>query len=167
MTLVGDVKGKIAILVDDMADTCGTLAKAAETVLANGATEVYAIVTHAILSGDAIDVINSSKLSRLIVTNTVPHEHKKVCCSKIETIDIGPTLAEAIRRTHNGERYLNCQQIFNQQCLLFIQSRSFITTSITNGHSRSFAYIKKVGSLRGKRVNYQIASHYIFPWYHK
>jgi ribose-phosphate pyrophosphokinase len=110
MTLVGDVKGKVAILVDDMADTCRTLAKAAETVLANGATEVYAIVTHAILSGDAIDVINSSKLSRLVVTNTVPHEHKKACCPKIETIDIGPTLAEAIRRTHNGERYLNCSR---------------------------------------------------------
>jgi ribose-phosphate pyrophosphokinase len=107
MTLVGTVKGKIAILVDDMADTCGTLAKAADTVLANGATEVYAIVTHAILSGDAINVINSSKLSRLVVTNTVPHELKKAYCPKIETIDIVPTLAEAIRRTHNGERYLN------------------------------------------------------------
>jgi ribose-phosphate pyrophosphokinase len=141
MTLVGDVRGKVAILVDDMADTCSTLAKAAEIVLANGASEVYAIMTHAILSGDVIDVINSSKLSRLVVMNTMPHEHKKVCCPKIEIIDIGPTLAEAIRRTHNGERYLNCRQIFNQQCLLFIQSRSWITTSVANGHSRSFAYL--------------------------
>jgi ribose-phosphate pyrophosphokinase len=105
MTLVGDVKGKVAILVDDMADTCGTLAKAAETLRSNGATAIYAIVVHAILSGKAIDVINNSELSRLVVTNTVPHEDKKRRCSKIETIDIGPTLAEAIRRTHNGERY--------------------------------------------------------------
>ena len=111
MTLVGDVKGKVAILVDDMADTCGTLAKAAETLRSNGATEIYAIVVHAILSGKAIEVINKSELSRLVVTNTVPHEDKKRRCSKIETIDIGPTLAEAIRRTHNGERYLSPQQM--------------------------------------------------------
>jgi ribose-phosphate pyrophosphokinase len=104
MTLVGNVQGKVAILVDDMADTCGTLAKAAETLRANGASKIYAIVVHGILSGKAIDVINSSELSRLVVTNTVPHEEKKRRCSKIETIDIGPTLAEAIRRTHNGER---------------------------------------------------------------
>ena len=105
MTLVGDVQGKVAILVDDMADTCGTLVKAAETLRANGASKIYAIVVHGILSGNAIDVINSSELSRVVVTNTVPHEEKKRKCPKIETIDIGPTLAEAIRRTHNGERY--------------------------------------------------------------
>ena len=105
MTLVGNVKGKVAILVDDMADTCGTLAKAAETLRANGAVKIYAIVVHGILSGKAIDVINSSELSRLVVTNTVPHEDKKRRCSKIDTIDVAPTLAEAIRRTHNGERY--------------------------------------------------------------
>jgi ribose-phosphate pyrophosphokinase len=106
MTLVGDVSGKVAILVDDMADTCGTLAKAAETLRQKGATKIYAIVVHAILSGKAIDVINSSELERVVVTNTVPHEDKKRRCNKIETIDIGPTLAEAIRRTHNGERYV-------------------------------------------------------------
>ena len=107
MTLVGNVQGKVAILVDDMADTCGTLAKAAETLQANGASKIYAIVVHGILSGKAIDVINSSELSRVVVTNTVPHEEKKKSCPKIETIDIGPTLAEAIRRTHNGERFLS------------------------------------------------------------
>ena len=106
MTLVGNVQGKVAILVDDMADTCGTLAKAAETLKANGAEKIFAIVVHGILSGKAIDVINSSDLSRVVVTNTVPHEDKKQLCSKIETIDIGPTLAEAIRRTYNGERYI-------------------------------------------------------------
>jgi ribose-phosphate pyrophosphokinase len=105
MTLVGNVQGKVAILVDDMADTCGTLAKAAETLQSNGASKIFAIVVHGILSGKAIDVVNSSALSRLIVTNTVPHEEKKKRCSKIETIDVGPTLAEAIRRTHNGERF--------------------------------------------------------------
>jgi ribose-phosphate pyrophosphokinase len=105
MTLVGQVKGKVAIVIDDMADTCGTLAKAAEILHQNGATTVYAIVVHGILSGNAIDIINSSQLERVVVTNTVPHEDKKRRCDKIDTIDIGPTLAEAIRRTHNGERY--------------------------------------------------------------
>ncbi|KAJ1971527.1 ribose phosphate diphosphokinase subunit prs4 [Dimargaris verticillata] len=103
MVLVGDVKGKTAILVDDMADTCGTLGLAAKTLVDNGATAVYAIVTHGILSGKAIKVINESALSRVVVTNTIPHEHKKVVCSKLDTIDISATLAEAIRRTHNGE----------------------------------------------------------------
>ncbi|KAL8865427.1 MAG: hypothetical protein Q9174_006892 [Haloplaca sp. 1 TL-2023] len=103
MTLVGDVRSKIAILVDDMADTCGTLVKAADTVMAHGADEVVAIVTHGILSGNAIETLNESKLSRVVVTNTVPHAEKKERCEKLETIDISPTLAESLRRTHNGE----------------------------------------------------------------
>ena len=103
MVLVGDVKGKIAILVDDMADTCGTLAKAAGTVMEHGAREVVAIVTHGILSGNAIETLNGSQLSKVVVTNTVPHEEKKKLCGKLETIDISSTIAEACRRTHNGE----------------------------------------------------------------
>ncbi|KAL9578453.1 MAG: hypothetical protein Q9212_005706 [Teloschistes hypoglaucus] len=103
MTLVGDVRGKIAILVDDMADTCGTLVKAADTVMAHGAEEVVAIVTHGILSGNAIETLNGSKLARVVVTNTVPHAEKKERCPRLETIDISPTLAESLRRTHNGE----------------------------------------------------------------
>jgi ribose-phosphate pyrophosphokinase len=103
MVLVGDVRDKIAIIVDDMADTCGTLAKAADTVMAHGAKEVVALVTHGILSGNAIEALNGSKLSRVVVTNTVPHEEKKELCSKLDTIDISGTLAEACRRTHNGE----------------------------------------------------------------
>ncbi|CAB4379060.1 ribose-phosphate pyrophosphokinase 3 [Rhizophagus irregularis] len=103
MVLVGDVSGKTAILIDDMADTCGTLKMAATTLKERGASKVYAIVAHGILSGKAIDVINDSQLESLVVTNTIPHDDKKAICSKIDTIDISPTLAEAIRRTHNGE----------------------------------------------------------------
>jgi ribose-phosphate pyrophosphokinase len=103
MVLVGDVKDKIAILVDDMADTCGTLAKAAQTLKKHGAKEVLAIVTHAILSGNACEVVNKSELTWLVVTNTVPHDDKKARCPKLKTIDVAPTLAEACRRTHNGE----------------------------------------------------------------
>ncbi len=103
MVLVGDVQDKIAILVDDMADTCGTLVKAADTVMQHGAKEVVAIVTHGILSGNAIQTLNGSRLKRVVVTNTVPHEEKKEQCARLETIDVSPTLAEACRRTHNGE----------------------------------------------------------------
>lgn len=103
MVLVGDVEGKTAILVDDMADTCGTLAKAAETVKQHGAKEVVALVTHGIFSGKACEIINKSQLSRVVATNTVPMQGKQQQCPKLETIDISPTLAEAIRRTHNGE----------------------------------------------------------------
>ena len=64
---------------------------------------VYAGITHAILSGPAIQRINDSNLTGLIVTNSCPHEDVKTLCPKIQTINIGPLLAEAVRRTHNGE----------------------------------------------------------------
>ncbi|KAI9224791.1 ribose-phosphate pyrophosphokinase [Blastocladiella britannica] len=103
MVLVGDVAGKTAIMVDDMADTAGTLGHAAKTLREHGALEVYAIVTHGILSGKATSNITNSPLTRVVVTNTVPHASKIAECAKLDTIDISATLAEAIRRTHNGE----------------------------------------------------------------
>ena len=99
MVLVGDVKGKIAIIVDDMADTCGTLVKAADVLIQNGAEEAMAIVTHGIMSGNAIEALNGTKnLKKLVVTNTVPHEEKKARCDKIETIDISATVCFVQRR---------------------------------------------------------------------
>lgn len=95
MVLVGDVRDRISIIVDDMADTCGTLAKAADVVLEHGAREAIAIVTHGILSGDAIEKINKSKLKKLVITNTVPlsEEKKKRLGDRIEVIDISPTVS--------------------------------------------------------------------------
>jgi ribose-phosphate pyrophosphokinase len=103
MVLVGDVQDKVAILVDDMADTCGTLGLAAKTLKLNGAVRVYAIVTHGILSGKAVEVIHASELEKVVVTNSIPVEDKLRVCEKLAQIDISATLAEAIRRTHNGE----------------------------------------------------------------
>lgn len=103
MVLVGDVSGKVCLLIDDMADTCGTLCKAADVLLANGAQKVIAIVTHGIFSGSAIEKLNNSKLSKIVCTNTIPLEGKLAACSKLELLDISPTLAEAIKRLHNGE----------------------------------------------------------------
>ncbi|GAM18888.1 hypothetical protein SAMD00019534_020630 [Acytostelium subglobosum LB1] len=103
MILVGDVKDKVALIVDDMADTCGTLVSACEMLISKGATKVYALVTHGVLSGDAVERLNKSSLTELVITNTIPHADKAAKCSKIKTINIAHTLAEAIRRTHHGE----------------------------------------------------------------
>ncbi|KAK5778485.1 ribose-phosphate diphosphokinase PWA37_000259 [Arxiozyma heterogenica] len=103
MVLVGDVTDKICIIVDDMADTCGTLAKAAEILLQNRAKSVIAIVTHGILSGNAIKNINNSKLDKVVCTNTVPFEEKMKECPKLDVIDISSVLSESVRRLHNGE----------------------------------------------------------------
>ncbi|EPY77098.1 ribose-phosphate pyrophosphokinase 1 [Camelus ferus] len=103
MVLVGDVKGRVTVLVDDMADTCGTICHAADKLLSAGATRVCAILTHGIFSGPAITHINSACLEAVVVTNTIPQEDKMKHCSKIQVIDISMILAEDIRRTHNGE----------------------------------------------------------------
>jgi len=103
MTLVGDVSGKIALLVDDMADTCGTMKLAAETLVKNGSKEIYALCTHGILSGSALEKIESSPLKQLVVTNSLFMNDKIKKCTKIKTMDISVMLSEAIRRTHNGE----------------------------------------------------------------
>lgn len=100
MVLVGSVKGKIAVLVDDMADTCGTLGLAAKRLLEEGATKVYAIVTHGILSGPALQVIQDSGLEKLVVTNTIPQQQNCEGCDKIEVVDVSLVLAEVIRRRY-------------------------------------------------------------------
>lgn len=103
MVLVGNVKDKIAILVDDMADTCGTLCLAASHLSEAGALKVFGFVTHGILSGNALETIEASNLEKLIVTNTLPQNANQAGCSKIEVIDIGKVLGEVIRRSHYGE----------------------------------------------------------------
>lgn len=103
MVLVGNARDKIAILVDDMADTCGTLDLAARRLKESGAQRVLAIVTHGILSPPALERISKSELEALIVTNTLPQEENKRRCEKLEEIDISHLLAETIRRSHYGE----------------------------------------------------------------
>nr|XP_050861870.1 ribose-phosphate pyrophosphokinase 1 isoform X1 [Vespula vulgaris] len=103
MVLVGDVKDRVAILVDDMADTCGTICHAAEKLLEAGATKVYAILTHGIFSGPAISRINNACFEAVVVTNTIPQDEHMKDCPKIQCIDVSMMFAEAVRRTHNGE----------------------------------------------------------------
>ncbi|CAG2103750.1 unnamed protein product [Medioppia subpectinata] len=103
MVLVGEVRDRVAILVDDMADTCGTICHAAQKLSEAGASKVYAILTHGIFSGPACERISKAALEALVVTNTIPQEKNMRDCSKIQCIDVSMILAEAIRRTHNGE----------------------------------------------------------------
>jgi len=103
MTLVGEVEGKIAILIDDMADTCGTLVMAADTLKKKGATDIYACCSHGVLSGNAASRLENSTLRQLVITNSIQLNEDCKKCSKIHVIDVAPMLSEAIRRTHNGE----------------------------------------------------------------
>lgn len=88
MVLVGDVKDRVAILVDDMADTCGTICHAAEKLLEAGATKVYAILTHGIFSGPAINRINNACFEAVVVTNTIPQDGHMKDCPKIQVMFI-------------------------------------------------------------------------------
>ncbi|KAI0094880.1 phosphoribosyl pyrophosphokinase [Irpex rosettiformis] len=111
MILVGHVKDKVAILVDDMADTCGTLCLAAKHLSEAGASRIFGLVTHGILSGNALNAVTESVLEKLVVTNTLPQAENMANCPKIEVIDIGNVLAEVIRRSHNGE---SVSKLFNE-----------------------------------------------------
>jgi len=101
--LVGDVHEKIAILVDDMIDTGSTLSLAARTLKDKGAKTIYALVSHGLLSEARMSIIDELPIERLVVTNTIPQKQHQDVCSKLRTIDVAPTIAEGIRRTHNGE----------------------------------------------------------------
>jgi len=103
MVLVGDAAGKVAILVDDMADTCGTICLASEKLIEARATKVYAILTHGIFSGTALQRINNSNFEAVVVTNSMPQEEHMKVCDKLRVIDVSMMFAEAVRRTHNGE----------------------------------------------------------------
>jgi len=112
MVLVGHVTGKVAILVDDMADTCGTICLAAKQLAEAGALEVYAMVTHGILSGNALETIRASTLKKLIVTNTIPQDENVRLCDKIDVIDVGNVLAEVVRRSHYGVSYCSAPSLY-------------------------------------------------------
>jgi ribose-phosphate pyrophosphokinase len=100
MNIIGDVKGKTAIILDDMVDTAGTLVQAAHALIKNGAAHVYACCTHPVLSGNATKRIEESPIESLVVTNTIPLNKKGSQCSKIEVVSVAEILGEAIRRVY-------------------------------------------------------------------
>jgi ribose-phosphate pyrophosphokinase len=99
MELIGDVEGKNVILVDDMVDTAGTLAKAADLMIERGALSVRAICTHAILSGNAYEKIEKSKLEELIVTDSIPSKKDH---EKVRVLSCAPLFAEVMKSVHNN-----------------------------------------------------------------
>ncbi|KAI1814289.1 phosphoribosyl pyrophosphokinase [Poronia punctata] len=103
MMLVGNVANRVCILIDDLADTANTITRAAKLLRKEGATTVYALITHGVFSGDAIQRINLSAIDKIIVTNSVPQDEHRRQCPKLEVLDISPIFAEAIRRIHHGE----------------------------------------------------------------
>lgn len=101
MNIIGEVKGRDTLLLDDIIDTAGTVAQAAAAIKDAGALRVYAGCTHAVLSGPALDRINNSAIEEVIVTNTIPIDGKDERCKKIKVLSVAPLLGEAIKRTHN------------------------------------------------------------------
>jgi ribose-phosphate pyrophosphokinase len=103
MHLIGDVKGKQCIIVDDMIDTAGTLAGAAKALMEHGATKVVACATHGVLSGPAIQRIVESPLDEVIVSDTIPLSPAARTCSKIKQVSMARLLGEAIKRIHSSD----------------------------------------------------------------
>ena len=103
MNIIGDVDGKICIIMDDMIDTAGTITQAADALMKHGAKEVYACCTHPVLSGPAIERLKKAPIKEVIVTNTIPLSDEARGLKKIKSLTVAPLLGEAIKRIHYGE----------------------------------------------------------------
>ena len=103
MAVIGDVADKVAVILDDMADTAGTLTEAAEAVINAGAREVHACCAHAVLSGPAIERISDSALKTVVVTDTIPLAENARNCDKIKVLTISQLVGEAIIRSYRGD----------------------------------------------------------------
>jgi ribose-phosphate pyrophosphokinase len=101
MHVIGDVKGKDAIILDDMIDTAGTITQAARALKEKGAHSVMAACSHAVLSGPAIKLINESELEKVVTTDTIPLAEKAAVCGKLTVLSVSDLLAEAIKRIHD------------------------------------------------------------------
>ena len=102
MNIIGNVKGKTCIIVDDIIDSGGTIINAVDALKKNGATEVYVFITHAVLSGEAANKIKKSKIKKLIITDTIDNSKKIKNNNKIEVLSISSLMAEAIKRISNS-----------------------------------------------------------------
>jgi ribose-phosphate pyrophosphokinase len=100
MSLIGDVKGKDVILLDDIIDTAGTISKAAQLMMDNGASSVRAFCTHPIMSGEALERIENSAFTEVVVTDTIPLRHES---PKVRVLSTASLLADVIKRAHNYE----------------------------------------------------------------
>jgi ribose-phosphate pyrophosphokinase len=102
MNIVGNVKHKICVIVDDIIDSGGTIVNAAKALKDKGAKEIYVYITHAVLSGSAVDKIKESQIKKLIITDTIDNSKKIKISKKIEVISFAPMISEAIKRISNS-----------------------------------------------------------------
>ena len=105
LDMIGDVKGKNVVIVDDIIDTAGSITNAAELFMTRGAKKVYAVATHGLFSGPALERIIASPLEEIFVTNTIPMRKEVLKNTKIKVVSVAPLLAEAIKRTHLGKSF--------------------------------------------------------------
>jgi len=103
MNIIGDVDGHHVLLLDDMIDTAGTIVATANACVQNGASSVWAICTHAVLSGPAIERIRDSCLTQVVATNSIPIQGKDALCAKIKVLSVAPLLGQAIQRIHEEQ----------------------------------------------------------------
>jgi ribose-phosphate pyrophosphokinase len=103
LNIIGDVTGRDVLLPDDMIDTAGTIANAAEALMKNGARSVVTCCTHPVFTGPAIDRLINAPLHEVVVTDTVPLREEAMSCEKITVLSVSGLLGEAIRRIHNDE----------------------------------------------------------------
>jgi ribose-phosphate pyrophosphokinase len=102
MTVIGDVKDKVCVIVDDIVDTAGTLCKAAEVLMENGAKEVHSYITHCVLSGPAVERVSKSVMKSLVITDTIQATDAVKNCPNIRIVPTAPMFAQAILNTWNG-----------------------------------------------------------------
>ncbi len=102
MNIIGEVKGKTAVILDDMVDTGGTLTQGAAALREKGASKIYACCTHPVLSGSSIEKIEASPIDSLVVTNTIPLNEEARKCSKITVLSVAELLGETIKRIYNS-----------------------------------------------------------------
>ncbi len=103
MNIIGDVKDKIAVIIDDMIDTAGTICKAASAIMDRGAKEVYAVATHPVLSGPAVERLAQSPIKEVVVSDTIPLREEAQRLDKIKVLTVSKLLGEAIRRIHTDD----------------------------------------------------------------
>ena len=114
MTVIGDVTDRVCLIVDDIVDTAGTLCKAAQVLMDNGAKEVHSYITHGVLSGPAIERISQSVMTNLVITNTIQPTDAVKNCDRIRIVNTAPVFAQAILNTWNGT---SVSSLFNHKTL--------------------------------------------------
>ena len=114
MMLIGDVKGKRAIIVDDICDTAGTLCKAAELIQSEGATEVHAYISHGVLSGPAVERITNSVMKSLVITDSIEETDAVKGADNIRTVSVAPLFAQAMLNVAAGN---SVSSLFDEKML--------------------------------------------------